>query len=132
PAGGSGDGAAGGPAGGAAGGDGADVVFEMAGTSEAVELAMTLARPGGRVVLGGIPGDDRTAFRASTARRKGLTIAMVRRMNEAYPRAISVAARGHADLAAVVTARFPLAKAPEAFTTAAARTGLKVIVAPGA
>jgi L-iditol 2-dehydrogenase len=116
---------------GAIGGDGADVVFEMAGTSEAVELAMTLARPGGRVVLGGIPGDDRTAFRASTARRKGLTIAMVRRMNEAYPRAISVAARGQADLAAVVTARLPLAKAPEAFTTAAQRSGLKVIVEPG-
>ncbi|HZC41354.1 MAG TPA: alcohol dehydrogenase catalytic domain-containing protein [Streptosporangiaceae bacterium] len=129
-----GDGAggpAGGPAVGAIGGDGADVVFEMAGTSEAVELAMTLARPGGRVVLGGIPGDDRTAFRASTARRKGLTIAMVRRMNEAYPRAISVAARGQADLAAVVTARLPLAKAPEAFTTAAQRSGLKVIVEPG-
>ncbi|MBO0808282.1 MAG: alcohol dehydrogenase catalytic domain-containing protein, partial [Actinobacteria bacterium] len=121
PASGSDDGAAGGPArgpdGGAAGshargaigGDGADVAFEMAGTSEAVDLAMTLARPGGRVVLGGIPGDDRTVFRASTARRKGLTIAMVRRMNEAYPRAISVAVRGRADLAAVVTARFPLA-----------------------
>jgi L-iditol 2-dehydrogenase len=112
-------------------GDGADVAFEMAGTDAAVQLAMALARPGGRVVLGGIPGDDLTTFRASTARRKGLTIAMVRRMNEVYPRAIALAVAGRADLRAVVTDRYPLARAPEALTAAAARHGLKVIVAPG-
>ena len=60
-------------------GDGADVVFEMAGTEAAVGLSMAAARAGGRVVLGGIPASDRIAFRASTARRKGLTIAMARR-----------------------------------------------------
>lgn len=111
---------------------GVDVAFEMAGTSDAVQLAMALTRPGGRVVLGGIPGDDLTTFRASTARRKGLTIAMVRRMNEVYPRAIALAASGRVDLAAVVTATFPLAKAAEGFTEAAQRTGLKVIVEPAA
>lgn len=111
-------------------GDGVDVAFEMAGTSEAVQLAMTLARPGGRVVLGGIPGDDVTTFRASTARRKGLTIALVRRMNEVYPRAIGMAASGRVDLRAVVSSSFPLAKSAEAFTVAAERTGLKVIIEP--
>jgi L-iditol 2-dehydrogenase len=107
------------------------VAFEMAGTDEAVRLAMMAARPGGRVVLGGIPGDDRTTFRASTARRKGLTIAMVRRMNDAYPRAIGLAAAGRVDLAALVTHRFGLAEAPEAFTVAAQRSGLKVMIEPG-
>ncbi len=113
-------------------GDGMDVAFEMAGTSEAVQLAMALARPGGRVVLGGIPGGDQTTFRASTARRKGLTIAMARRMNEVYPRAIALAAGGQVDLPAVVTSAYPLAKAVEAFTAAAGRSGLKVIIEPGA
>jgi len=72
---------------------GVDVAFEAAGNDEAVGLAMASVRPGGRVVLAGIPGDDSIGFGASLARRKGLTIAMVRRMNEVYPRAIGLAAR---------------------------------------
>ncbi|HTT55349.1 MAG TPA: alcohol dehydrogenase catalytic domain-containing protein [Streptosporangiaceae bacterium] len=109
---------------------GVDVAFEMAGTGQAVQLTMAAVRAGGRVVLGGIPGDDTTTFRASTARRKGLTIAMVRRMNEVYPRAIGLAAAKRVDLTTLVTARYPLEKAAEAFSNAAARTGQKVIVAP--
>jgi L-iditol 2-dehydrogenase len=111
-------------------GDGVDVAFEIAGTNDAVRLAMDVTRPGGRVVLAGIPGDDLTAFRASAARRKGLTIAMVRRMNEAYPRAISMAARRRVDLGSLVSHRVPLAGISSAFTAAARRTGLKVIVEP--
>jgi L-iditol 2-dehydrogenase len=114
----------------AAVGDGVDVAFEIAGTDAAVHLAMALTRPGGRVVLAGIPDDDRTTFSASTARRKGLTIAMVRRMNETYPRAIALAAGGRVDLPSVVTARYPLDRAADAFAAAAARTGLKVVVTP--
>jgi L-iditol 2-dehydrogenase len=113
-------------------GPGADVAFEIAGTDAGVELAMETTRPGGRVVLGGIPGDDWTRFRASIARRKGLTIAMVRRMNEVYPRAIGLAVAGKVDLDGVVTDRYPLVKAPEAFSAAARRTGLKVIIEPDA
>lgn len=111
-------------------GGGVDVAFEIAGTDAAVQLAMDAVRPGGRVVLGGIPGQDSTTFRASAARRKGLTIAMVRRMNEVYPRAIGLAAAQRLDLAGLVSARYPLEKAAEAFGTATARTGLKVIVEP--
>ena len=113
-------------------GEGADVAFEMAGTDEAVPLAMMATRAGGRVVLGGIPASDQITFPASAARRKGLTIAMVRRMNDVYPRAIGLAAGGQVELAALVTGRFGLAKAPEAMAAAVARTGLKVIVTPSA
>ena len=82
------------------------------------------------MVLAGIPGDDAIRFGASLARRKGLTIAMVRRMNEVYPRAISLAERGVVDLGSVVTSRFGLGEVAEAFTEGARRTGLKVIVEP--
>jgi len=107
-----------------------DVAFEAAGDDEGVGLAMASARPGGRVVLAGIPGDDAISFGASLARRKGLTIAMVRRMNEVYPRAISLAERGVVDLGSVVTSRFGLGEVREAFTEGTRRTGLKVIVEP--
>jgi L-iditol 2-dehydrogenase len=107
-----------------------DVAFEIAGTDKGVRLAMDAVRPGGRVVLAGIPDDDVTTFSASAARRKGVTIALVRRMNEAYPRAISMAARGQVDLGPVVTHHFPLTDVAGAFGVANRRTGLKVIVEP--
>src|SRR5580658_6622181 len=111
-------------------GVGVDVAFEAAGTDQAVRLALESVRPGGRVVLAGIPSDDAIRFQASVARRKGLTIAMVRRMNHVYPRAISLAARGVVDLGALVSGRAGLGSVAEAFGDAARRTGLKVIIEP--
>jgi len=109
---------------------GVDVAFEAAGNDDAVGLAMASVRPGGRVALAGIPDDDVIRFGASLARRKGLTIAMVRRMNEVYPRAIGLAERGAVDLGSVVTSRFGLDDVQEAFADGARRTGLKVVVEP--
>jgi L-iditol 2-dehydrogenase len=109
---------------------GVDVAFEAAGTDEAVGLAMASVRPGGRVVLAGIPGDDSIRFGASLARRKGLTIAMVRRMNEVYPRAIDLVSRGVVDVDSLVTRHAGLDSVADAFTGAADRTGLKVIIEP--
>jgi L-iditol 2-dehydrogenase len=108
-----------------------DVAFEVAGPDAAVDAAIHVARPGARVVLTGIPSDDRTTFRASAARRKGLTLVMVRRMNHAYPRAIGLVEDGRVELDWLVTDRFPLARVADAFAVAAALTGLKVIVEPG-
>lgn len=109
---------------------GVDVAFEMAGTDEAVGISMELARPGARVVLGGIPERDSTTFTASLARRKGLTIAMVRRMREVYPRAIHLVERGVVDIDSVVTHRFSLDESPHAFMTAVARIGIKTVILP--
>jgi L-iditol 2-dehydrogenase len=111
-------------------GAGVDVAFEAAGTDEGVRLAVESVRPGGRVVLAGIPADDEIALQASVVRRKGLTIAMVRRMNRVYPRAISLAARGVVDLGSLVSRRAGLDSAAVAFGEAARRTGLKVLIEP--
>jgi L-iditol 2-dehydrogenase len=113
-----------------ASGFGVDVAFEVAGTDDGVRIALESVRPGGRVVLTGIPDGDATTFTASLARRKGLTIAMTRRMNDTYPRAISLATRGVVDLDSLVSRRAALAEAADAFTSAASRRGLKVIVEP--
>jgi L-iditol 2-dehydrogenase len=59
---------------------GCDVVFECAGEEAAIEAALWMVRPGGRVVLVGIPSPDRMSFSASVARRKGLTLQFCRRM----------------------------------------------------
>jgi L-iditol 2-dehydrogenase len=109
-------------------GHGVDVAFEAAGEQDPVETAIALAAPLGTVVIVGIPAVDRTSFSASTARRKGLTIKLSRRMNRAYPGAISLAAGGLVDLRSIVTASYPLARIDDAFATAARREGLKVVV----
>ena len=114
-------------------GDGeADVVFEAAGDDAALESAIDAVRPGGRVVLVGIPTDDRTSFAASAARRKGLTLLSCRRMAPAdLPRAIRLAEAGRVTLGPLVSERYALAEGPDAFRALAERRGLKVIVEPG-
>jgi L-iditol 2-dehydrogenase len=51
-------------------------------------------------------------------------------MNDTYPRAISLAARGVVDLESLVSRHAALDEAADAFTAAADRTGLKVIIEP--
>jgi L-iditol 2-dehydrogenase len=96
-------------------GRGVDVVFEAAWGAETVAQAAEMACLGGRLVLVGIPSKDELFMRASPARRKGLTIKMSRRMKHVYPRTIRLAQQGKVDLMGLVTHRFPLAQAPEAF-----------------
>jgi L-iditol 2-dehydrogenase len=109
-------------------GRGVDVAFEAAGTQAAVDDAFAAVLPGGKVVLAGIPGDDKTSFSASEARRKGLTIKLVRRMKHTYPRAIELVAKGLVDVHSMVTHRFPLEETREAFQAAERREGLKIMI----
>ena len=109
---------------------GVDVAFEVAGDNEAVEAAIAAAKPGGKVILVGIPSEDRTAFIASVARRKGLTIKMVRRMKNTYPRAIRLVAQGTVDVRSIVSAHYALDQANEAFAMAVKREGLKIMIHP--
>lgn len=114
----------------ATGGRGLDVVFEVAGTQGAVDDAFAAVMPGGKVILVGIPEEDRTIFSASTARRKGLTIKLVRRMKNTYPRAIRLVAENRVDVRSLVTHTFTLDQSAQAFETAVRREGLKVIIKP--
>jgi L-iditol 2-dehydrogenase len=109
-------------------GRGLDVVFEAAGTPAAVESAVLAAKPGGTVVLIGIPSKDETRFNASVARRKGLTIKIVRRMKNTYPTAIRLVQNKLVDVRSIVTHRLPLEHTAEAFAIAERREGLKVII----
>jgi len=102
------------------GGRGVDVAVEAAWADHSVEEAAESLRLGGRLVLVGIPSDDRLSLKHSTARRKGLTVLMSRRMKHVYPRAIQLAVGGRIDFAGLVSHRFPLRRAGEAFALNAA------------
>jgi L-iditol 2-dehydrogenase len=109
-------------------GRGVDVAFEAAGVQETVDVSVASVIHGGKVMLVGIPDDERTSFSASAARRKGITIKLVRRMKHTYPRAIELVSKGLVDVRSLVTHRFPLEQATEAFKVAERREGLKVMV----
>ena len=96
-------------------GRGVDIAIEAAWADHSVQQAAEMARLGGRLLLVGIPGADNLTMKHSTARRKGLTIRMSRRMKHTYPRAIRLAASGKVDLSGMISHRFPLERAPEAF-----------------
>lgn len=114
----------------ATGGRGLDVAFEAAGENAAVNAACQSLKPGGCLVLIGVPAGDRTEFTASVARRKGLTIKLVRRMKDTYPRAIHLVESGQVDVRSLVTHRFPLKDSQRAFALAARREGLKTVILP--
>lgn len=97
------------------GGRGADIVIEAAWADHSIGQAVEMARLGGRVLLAGIPSADEVRFKHSTARRKGLTIKMVRRMKHVYPRAMALVLAGVVDVDDLISHHFPLDAAPEAF-----------------
>ena len=103
-------------------GRGVDVAFEAAWADHSIQQAAEMARYGGRLVLVGIPSDDNLSMRHSTARRKGLTIVMARRMKHTYLRAIqlSLAGKDTLNLDDLVSHRLPLEKAQDAFAINAA------------
>ncbi len=111
-------------------GRGVDVAVEAAWADQSVEQAAEMVRLGGRLVLVGIPGDDRLQLKHSVARRKGLTIIMSRRMKHVYPRAIRLTEQGRVDLHGLVSHRLPLKSTVEAFrmNTAYRDKVVKVII----
>jgi L-iditol 2-dehydrogenase len=108
-----------------------DVAFEVAGDADTVEDAVRSVRPGGRVILVGIPADDTTSFTASIARRKGLTILVSRRMQPSgLARATELAHSTAVDLGSLVSEHFALSEVSSAFEALVAQRGLKVVVEP--
>jgi L-iditol 2-dehydrogenase len=99
----------------AAGEAGIDTVLEATNAAEAAEQACSAARPGGKVVLVGIPSEDRYQLTASLLRRKGLSLLLARRMGHTYPAAIRLVQAGSVQLAPLVSHRFPLGEALRAF-----------------
>ncbi len=94
---------------------GLDVVFECCGDQEALDQGVELLKPGGKLMIVGIPESDRITFDAHRLRRKEIAIQNVRRQNGCIPAAIELIARRGSGLDFMVTHTFPLEDAQEAF-----------------
>jgi threonine 3-dehydrogenase len=91
-------------------GQGVDVVLEMSGAPSAIQQAMRLARPGGRVSLMGIPAKPVTLDIAEDVIFKGLTVHGVvgRRLYNTWYTMKALLASGQLNVAPIVTHRLPL------------------------
>ncbi|MBI4164508.1 MAG: alcohol dehydrogenase catalytic domain-containing protein [Acidobacteria bacterium] len=94
---------------------GVDFVFECAGEQETVEQGVELLKPGGTLLIVGIPEQDRISFPIHTLRRKELTIKNVRRQNDCIADAIGMVAAGRVNIDPLMTHRFSLAESQAAF-----------------
>jgi L-iditol 2-dehydrogenase len=92
-----------------------DVVFECCGQQTALDQAMKLCKPMGRLVIVGIPETHQSSFPIHDARRKGLTFINVRRQNECIDPVIELIRTGRLKPDFMITHRFSLDKAAKAF-----------------
>src|SRR5260370_36546191 len=95
------------------------MAIEAAGVTETANRCVGAVRSGGRVIIVGIPVEDLIKFRATVARRKGLSIKLSRRMKHTYPAAITLASSGQVALEELATHRYPLSQTNDALRTAA-------------
>lgn len=92
-----------------------DVVFECCGRQEALDQAMQLVKPGGKIMLIGIPRFERYTFPADIARRNEICLQHVRRQHDCVQEAIDSVADGTIDPDFMVTHRFPFSESKAAF-----------------
>lgn len=95
--------------------NGMDAVFECAGQQDTLDEAVELLKPGGRLVVVGIPRLERISFAIDKIRRKEINIVNIRRQNHCTQAAIDLIASGGAKVEFMITHRFKLEQTQQAF-----------------
>jgi L-iditol 2-dehydrogenase len=94
---------------------GVDVAFECAGQQETIDQAVDLIKPGGKLVLVGIPRTDRISLSIDKIRRKEITIVNIRRQNGCTQATMDLVASRKVQADFMVTHRFKLDQIQDAF-----------------
>lgn len=97
---------------------GADVVFEASGNARAYENLFDMVRPGGVVVIVGLPPEP-VSFNVHSAICKEVRIETVMRYANVFDRALALIAAGKVDLKPLITGTYRFADSVEAFERAA-------------
>lgn len=92
-----------------------DVVYECCGDQQALDQAIDLVKPGGKILIVGIPPMDTWSFDVNKGRRKEVTLINVRRQNGTVQETLELMASGRIQARSMVTHRFTLDQTPEAF-----------------
>jgi L-iditol 2-dehydrogenase len=92
-----------------------DAVYECCGDQAALDQAIELLKPGGRLFIIGIPAADRVSFDVHKIRRQEISVHNVRRQRDCIPEAIRLIETGRVDVRFMATHEFALDEAPAAF-----------------
>lgn len=116
---------------------GADVVYDCVGSPASLKEALGICRPGGAVVLVGMPGPARMDLTPLWQREIRLVGAYAYGVEANGRRSFEMAMElvAAADLGRLVSARYPLGRYEEALAHAASagrRGGVKIVFEPGA
>ncbi|HEX2868111.1 MAG TPA: alcohol dehydrogenase catalytic domain-containing protein [Ignavibacteriales bacterium] len=96
-----------------------DIVYECCGKQEALDQALDILKPGGKLMIVGIPEGDTVQFNISKLRRKEITIQNVRRQNNSIPDAIRIIQENPRAAEMMITHTFNMTEAQKAFETVA-------------
>jgi L-iditol 2-dehydrogenase len=94
---------------------GLDIVFECCGQQEAFDQAIRILKPGGKLIVVGIPEFDRWSMDVESTRRKEISLQFIRRQVDCVDAALEMMGNGSINISNMVTHRFPFAKSKEAF-----------------
>ena len=97
---------------------GVDAVYECAGQQSTLDEGVEILRPGGKLVLVGIPRAERISFSIDKIRRKEIAIVNIRRQNRSTEEAITLLADKKANVDFLVSHKFKFEDAPKAFELA--------------
>ena len=92
-----------------------DIVFECCGKQEALNQAIALLKPGGRLVIVGVPSFDNWIIGTDEMRKKELSIQNLRRQNEALHPALELISSGKIKPERMMTHIFSFDQVAEAF-----------------
>jgi threonine dehydrogenase-like Zn-dependent dehydrogenase len=92
-----------------------DVVFECCGKQEAIDQAIDMLKPGGKLMIIGIPEFNRWSFSVDKLRHKEITITNVRRQVHCIEEALEMMAKGQVDVSLMPTHRFRFDETQKAF-----------------
>ena len=99
---------------------GLDVVFECCGQQEALDQAIDILKPGGRLIVVGIPEFDRWSVSVELTRRKEISLQFIRRQVDCVEQALEMMENGKINVENMVTHRFPFNRTKEVFDMVAA------------
>ncbi len=94
---------------------GVDVVYECAGQQSTIDQALEILRPGGKLVLVGIPRTSTMSFCIDYTRRKEITIVNIRRQNRTTHESIEMIADKKVNVDFMATHKFLFNDAAKAF-----------------
>lgn len=111
---------------------GFEVVIDGVGTQESISQSIQLCRPGGRVVVYGVPPQGELALPVLEAFRKDLSLHTSRLYPRSFDAGFALLQSGKLDLDAVITTRVSLSEAPAAIRDLSEKRGemVKILIDP--